>query len=153
MIKSKKTAAVALACAIAIPAEGLRQYAYNDPVGILTVCYGTTGDEVKAGKRYSLEECKSLLSKDMVEAVEQVNKCHPDLPTEILAAFADATYNAGPKIACNSTASKYLTAGNLVAACRELPKWNKARVAGVLVELPGLTKRRNKEMELCLQGA
>ena len=37
--------AVAAATAIAIPAEGLRQYAYRDPVGILTTCYGSTMDD------------------------------------------------------------------------------------------------------------
>jgi len=150
---SRKKVAIAMAMAIAIPAEGLRQYAYNDPVGILTVCYGTTGPSVVRGKNYSLEECKALLQRDMLEAVEQVERCHPGLPTEVLAAFSDAVYNMGPKVACDSTASRLLDQGRFEAACNELPKWNKARVAGSLVELPGLTKRRKKEQELCLQGA
>jgi len=68
----------------------------------------------------------------------------------VLAAFGDAVYNIGPKVACNSTAAKYLKAGNYEAACRELPRWNRATVAGVSVVLPGLTKRRNLEMALCL---
>jgi GH24 family phage-related lysozyme (muramidase) len=37
----RRSAAAALAVAIAIPAEGLRQWAYYDPPGILTVCYGS----------------------------------------------------------------------------------------------------------------
>lgn len=142
--------AAALATAIAIPAEGLRQMAYLDPPGILTVCYGTTGPDVVKGKRYSLEECKAYLDRDMMTAVVQVEKCHPGLPENVLAAFADAVYNIGPTVACNSTASRYLSAGDLVAACKQLPRWNKARVGGVYVELPGLTKRRHKEMQLCL---
>ena len=150
---SRGKVAMALAMAIAMPAEGLRQYAYRDPVGILTVCYGTTGSSVVSGKNYSLAECKALLERDMLEAIEQVERCHPGLPTEVLAAFSDAVYNIGPKVACDSTASRLLDKGNFEAACNELPKWNKARVAGSLVELPGLTKRRKKEQELCLQGA
>ena len=150
---SRGKVAMALAVAIAMPAEGLRQYAYRDPVGILTVCYGTTGSSVVSGKNYSLAECKALLERDMLEAIEQVERCHPGLPTEVLAAFSDAVYNIGPKVACDSTASRLLDKGNFEAACNELPKWNKARVAGTLVELPGLTKRRKKEQELCLQGA
>jgi GH24 family phage-related lysozyme (muramidase) len=51
-----------------------------------------------------------------------------------------------------STAARYLRAGKLKEACNELPKWDKARVAGVLVSLPGLTKRRALEKETCLQG-
>ena len=140
----------AIATAIAIPAEGLRQFAYYDPPGILTVCYGHTGKDVQAKKRYTLEECKFLLADDMNEAIDTVERCHPGLPENVLAAFGDAVFNLGPKVACNSTASKYLALGEIESACRELPRWNKASVAGVLVPLPGLTKRRNAEMALCL---
>ena len=154
--QKKLATASALACAIAIPAEGLRQWAYADPVGILTTCYGHTGSDVKKGVKYSLDECKALLSKDMLTAMEAVDRCHPDLPVPVLAAFGDAVYNMGPTIACNKTqsyAARHLYTGDYAAACNELPKWNKARVAGVLVALPGLTKRRAAEQALCLEGA
>lgn len=149
--KSKRiAAATALATAIAVPAEGLRQWAYNDPVGILTTCYGHTGQDVEKGRKYSLEECRALLTADMTEAVNAVERCHPGLPENVHAAFSDAVFNLGPKVACDSTASRYLADGNYEAACRELPRWNKARVMGQLVPLPGLTKRREKERLLCL---
>ena len=144
--------AVALAAAIAVPAEGLRQYAYYDPPGILTVCYGSTSGVV-AGKRYSLDECKARLDRDMLHAVEQVDRCAPNAPVNVLAAFGDAVYNIGPRIACDTTAStaaRKLQGQDWAGACRELPKWDKARIGGVLVPLPGLTKRRAKEMALCL---
>lgn len=44
--RNRRVAALAAALALAIPAEGLRQYAYYDPPGILTVCYGSTRDVV-----------------------------------------------------------------------------------------------------------
>ncbi len=147
----KRARVIALAAAIAIPAEGLRQYAYYDPPGILTVCYGHTG-QVEKGRKYTIAECTALLDKDMRHAVEIVDRCHPGLPDEVLAAFADAAYNIGPTVACNSTASKMLAAGDLAGACNQLPRWNKATVGGQLIELPGLTKRRAKERELCLSG-
>lgn len=146
--------AAALAALIAIPAEGLRQYAYYDPPGILTVCYGSTTD-VEKGKRYSLEECKARLNADMLKAVGAVDRCVPGLPENVLAAFGDAAYNLGPAIACDpkrSTAARLLRQNQLEAACSQLPRWNKARVAGVMVELPGLTKRREAERQLCLKG-
>lgn len=156
MTRSKKaTTAAMIAAAIAAPCEGLRQYAYYCPAGVLTTCYGHTGDVVK-GKQYSLQECKALLSADMLKAVEQVDKCHPGLPVEVLAAFADAAFNLGPAIACDpkkSTAARYLYLGQHIAACNQLPRWNRAVVAGVSVELPGLTKRRAQERDLCLTGA
>ena len=142
-------AAAALATAIAIPAEGLRQYAYRDPPGILTVCYGTTGKDVVAGKKYSLQECKSFLDRDMLKAVQTVEQCQPGLPENVLAAFSDAVYNLGPSVACESTAARLLRSGKVMEACDQLPRWNKAKVAGVYVALPGLTKRREAERRLC----
>ena len=146
--------AVALATAIAIPAEGLRRIAYYDPPGILTVCYGSTSGVI-AGKRYTMDECKARLDRDMLHAVEQVDRCAPNAPPNVLAAFGDAAYNLGPRIACDtaaSTAARKLKAQDWSGACRELPKWDKARIGGVLVPLPGLTKRRAKEMALCLSS-
>ena len=152
---SKRTAtAIAAATALAVPAEGLRQTAYRDPVGILTVCYGKTAG-VETDKLYSLQECKSHLEKDMLKAIESVERCAPGLPEKTLAAFADAAYNLGPAIVCNadkSTAARLLKAGDIEGACHQLPRWNKAKVAGVMISLPGLTKRREAEKALCLAG-
>lgn len=147
------TAAGVAALAIAIPAEGLRQFAYYDPPGILTVCYGHTGLGVVPNKKYSLEECRGYLAEDMQRAIDAVEYCAPGLPENVLAAFGDAVFNIGPKIACDtkrSTAARYLKSGDIEAACNELPKWNKSNIAGQMVPLPGLTKRREKERLLCL---
>lgn len=146
--KQKLLAIASVAAVLAAGHEGLRQYAYLDPRPgdpILTVCYGST-TQVERGKKYSVEECKQRLDADMLQAVNAVERCHPNLPDNVLIAFADAVYNIGPKVACNSTASKYLAKGNYEAACNELPKWNKSN--GVV--LNGLTKRRLDEREICL---
>ena len=71
----------------------------------------------------------------------------------MLAAFADATYNIGSTVACNttkSTAARMLKAGDIAGACKQLPRWSKASIAGVMVTLPGLAKRRAAEEALCL---
>lgn len=153
MSRSKRLGlAAAVATALAIPAEGLRQVAYYDPPGILTVCYGSTTD-VQKGKVYSLTECRARLDKDMTQAVETVERCAPGLPVNVLAAFSDAVYNLGPTIACDkqkSTAARLLASGSWAAACDQLPRWDKARVGGVMVSLPGLTKRRGYERDVCL---
>jgi lysozyme len=146
-----RAAAAAVASVMAIGFEGLRQYAYLDPPGILTACYGSTTD-VQRGRRYTLEECKARLDADMLAAVTAVDKCRPGLPPNVLAAFSDAAYNIGPSIACNvktSTAARMLAAGDIAGACAQLSRWDKARVAGVMVTLPGLTKRRAAERALC----
>lgn len=151
----RRAAILALATAIAIPAEGLRQTAYRDPVGIVTICYGTTGG-VKMGDRRTMDECRAFLSADMNEAVTIVERCAKStLSVYQTAAFADAVYNLGPTIVCDtqrSTLARKLQAGDAIGACEQLPRWNKARVLGVMVTLPGLTKRREAERALCVRG-
>lgn len=151
---NRKATALALAVAIAVPMEGLRQAAYRDVTGLPTVCFGSTVG-VKMGDFRTVPECKALLTKEMSNVIETVDRCRPGLPSETLAAFSDAAYNVGPHIACDpvrSTAARLLAAGDIAGGCRQLPRWNRARVAGVSVELPGLTKRRAMETELCLRG-
>lgn len=148
MDAKKRAIVLALAAAIAAPMEGMRQWAYKDPPGIPTICMGHTSG-VKMGDFRTIPECKVLLTEDMNNAISAVEACHPNLPIPVLAAFSDATFNIGPKVACDSTASKYLSTGHYLQACRELLKWDYARVAGVLVKLPGLTKRRVLDYELC----
>lgn len=146
--------ALAIAVALAAPAEGLRQAAYHDSGGIATICYGST-EKVAPGHTATLEECHARLSADMLKALQTVDKCVPNLPDHMLAAWGDAVFNLGPKIVCdtkNSTAARLLKEGKLMEACNELPKWNKARVAGILVTLRGLTIRREREKQLCLSG-
>jgi lysozyme len=153
--KKKTGLAAALAIAIAAPAEGLRQVAYYDPPGILTVCMGHTGPDIDPQKVYSPAECDKFMDDDMRKAVAAVDRCVPDAPPNVLAAFGDAAFNLGPAIACDtsrSTAARLLKQGQWGAACAQLPRWNKARIAGVLVELPGLTKRRQVEYTLCMRG-
>ena len=154
--KKRISTIVAIAIAIAIPAEGIRQVAYGDIADpkLLTVCYGSTTN-VEAGKTYSLAECRARLDADMLAAVETVERCAPGMGDNQIAAFADAVYNGGSKIVCNlkkSTAARLLKAGKIAEACMQLPRWNKARIAGVSVALPGLTQRRNADMQLCMRG-
>jgi len=143
---------LALACAVAAPFEGFRNWAYSDPVGIPTACFGTTKG-VKLGQYYTDEQCHALLNKEMTEAVEAVIRCVPhDMTENQIAAFGSAVYNIGPKLVCdqrNSTAARLLANGQILEACEQLTRWSRARVGGVSVELPGLVKRRSAERDLC----
>ena len=150
--RQRAGAAAAIAVALAIPAEGLRTVAYRDPVGIPTICFGSTRG-VKMGDTATVEQCQKMLTAEMMQAVNEVERCLPGLPVKVLASFADTVYNAGPTIACSatgSTARKLLLDKKYDEACRQLPRWDKARVAGVMVSLPGLTKRRKAAMDVCL---
>lgn len=145
---------LAAATAIAVPMEGMRQYAYRDPVGIPTICMGSTKG-VKMGDFRTIDECKALLTKEMLDVIQAVDACRPGLPPPVLAAFSDAAYNVGNSIACDSnrsTAARMLNIKNFVGACQQLLRWDKAKVAGMTVALPGLTKRRKLDYELCMTG-
>ena len=151
---SNKAAALALAVAIAAPAEGMRQWAYRDPVGIPTICFGATKG-VTMGDHATVEECRARLSSEMLERIEAVDRCAPGLPANQLAAFADLAYNAGERVVCDpaySTLARKLKQGDVPGACAQISRWDKARVAGVMVSLPGLVKRRAEERELCERG-
>ena len=152
MATDKRAVALVLATLIAVPMEGTRQWAYRDPIGLPTICMGSTKG-VKMGDFRTLDECKALLTKEMSDVIKRVDECRPGLSPNVLAAFADGAYNLGEHIACDSkrsTAARMLAAGDIAGACNQLLRWNRARVAGVSVELPGLTKRRVMERDLCL---
>lgn len=150
----KRTAVAAAVVALAAPFEGIRQVAYYDPPGILTVCEGHTGADVQKNHVYTLGECHSLAVADASKAVAAVQRCAPGAPDSVLIAFSDAVFNLGETLACDqlhSTAARLLYVHNWRGACEQLPSWNKAHVAGVLVTLPGLTRRRLAERDLCLK--
>ncbi|MBY5974980.1 glycoside hydrolase family protein, partial [Ferrimonas balearica] len=74
------------------------------------------------------------------------------LPDQTRAAFVSAAYNIGAGAFCGSSMSRRAQAGDLVGACDALLMWNKARVKGVLRPVTGLTRRRQAERALCLEG-
>ena len=128
----KRASAAALAVAIAAPCEGLRQYAYRDVTGLPTICLGSTKG-VHMGDFRTVPECKAMLTEEMSNVIETVDRCRPSLPTPVLSAFADAAYNLGPGVACNTTTStpaRKLAAGDIAGACRGLLQYDKARVGG-----------------------
>jgi GH24 family phage-related lysozyme (muramidase) len=138
----------------------MRQVAYYDPPGILTVCEGHTdaegGPKIDPHHVYTIAECKAYTQGDATRAVDRVLACTPpDIPDGVAVAFSDAAFNLGPTIACDrskSTAARLLYAHNWKGACEQLPLWNKSRIAGMLVTLPGLTTRRLLERDICLRG-
>jgi len=152
----KKLAAYGLGGAIALsgaflvaPFEGKENKVYVDPVGILTSCYGHTGNELKKGQVFTDEQCLDQLAEDLLEHDKKMLRyVYVPLSEEEHAAYLSFTYNVGVGAFKNSTLLKKLNAGDRVGACNELTRWNKA---GGKV-LNGLTKRRQAEREMCLKG-
>jgi lysozyme len=139
-------ALVGLLIATVAAFEGIRQTAYLDPVGIPTVCYGHT-EGVKLGDRYTLDECKALLRKDLEVYARGIEQCvKAPLPDRRYVALISFAYNVGVRAACRSSVVRLINAGQTRAGCNALLLWDKA--AGI--RFPGLTKRRERERQLCL---
>lgn len=138
--------AIAVACVSGF--EGLRTSAYLDPVLIPTACYGETKG-IRMGQTFTVDECKGMLAESLEIANKQVDSCvRVPLPDARRAALVSFAYNVGGANLCSSTLVRKLNAGDTVGACNELPRWNRAK--GIV--LPGLTKRREAERQMCLQG-
>ena len=125
--------------------EGYRGEAYRDAVGIPTIGFGETAG-VKMGD-------KTTPGRSLVQLLGSTNR-HADAIRKCIAvplyqhefdAYVSLSYNIGPGAFCQSTLVKKLNAGDYAGACEEIKRWNRA---GGKV-LPGLTKRREQEYQLC----
>lgn len=109
--------------------EGTEYKAYRDIVGVWTICNGDTKD-VQPGLVETPEGCKKRLEKQLIAHSEPVLKCTPSLADPArgyqLAMAADTSYNAGPGNWCTSSMDREFDAGNWVAGCNALLRWNRA---------------------------
>ncbi len=125
--------------------EGCELTAYKDPVGILTIGYGSTGPHVKAGMRITEAEAEALLRKDLARFEKAVNNLTGGKVTQnqfdALVAFS---FNVGEGGLKTSTLLREHNAGDHAEAARQFLRWNRA---GGRV-LAGLTRRRKAEAAL-----
>jgi lysozyme len=141
------------ACALAIGTvtlwEGRSLDAYQDIVGVWTICDGDTRN-VRAGQKATNKECDERLIRELIAHESGMLKCVTrPLPPKVHVAFLSLTYNIGVTNFCSSTLAKKANAGDFVGACNELLKWNRA--GGRFVQ--GLANRRAYEQRICLEGA
>lgn len=148
----QKVTAVASAGAVSIALtvigyfEGVRYEPYRDVAGILTVCYGHTGNDIIQGKTYTQQECDELLQKDFIRTQQQVDilvKVPVDDKTK--ASLYSFAFNVGTTAFARSTLLKKLNASDQYGACEEMKRWV---YAGGNV-WRGLVSRREAESALC----
>ena len=135
--------------------------AYLDPVGIWTIGWGHAivvkgsflrGPENKAVARalypggITRAQAEALLRGELVSTTRDVlSLAKVNLNDGQFGALLSFAFNAGIGNLGQSTLLKKLNAGDLAGAADQFLVWNKARKNGVLVELPGLTRRRSAE--------
>jgi lysozyme len=139
---------------------------YLDPVGIWTIGWGHAivdpktrkflrgkEQQSRARKLYpgglTLEQAEALLTADLIDASMDVHALvRVPLNDNQFSALVSFEFNTGALK--RSSMLRLLNRGNYIFAAEEFPKWNKGRVDGVLVVLPGLVKRREEERRLFL---
>lgn len=128
--------------------EGLRLTAYYDVVGVLTIGYGHTGDDVYVGQTVTEQQAEQLLQKDLNTFEQAVNKLISiNLNQNQFDALVSFTYNVGAGALGESTLRKRLNSGENtnIAATQELVKWTKG---GDGQSIAGLIRRRTEEIKL-----
>lgn len=145
-------AGVLTAAAVLIaPWEGYYGRTYNDIVGVPTVCYGETEDAaVEEGRVriFSKAECLQMLADSLPKYYAGMVACmkYPfAVPESVKIAGTSMTYNIGIRAVCKSTFMREINAGNYLAACRAMLKFNMA--GGKVVK--GLANRRLSEQKKC----
>lgn len=132
--------------------EGLELQAYKDIAGVWTIGYGHT-KTARPGMAITKAEADHLLTQDVSWVNDAINK-HVTVPLNQnqFDALGSFVYNLGEGALARSTLLKKLNKGDYEAAAQEFPRWNKARVNGVLQPVRGLTNRRQDEQALFLKA-
>lgn len=128
--------------------EGTKYTAYHDVGNVLTVCTGHTGPDVVVGKVYTPSQCANLTQADAQKAATGVLKVSPQLlyhPMQLAAAIS-FSYNVGVGTYAKSSVAANFNAGNFVAACNALLKYDYADGK----QSVGLHNRRVAEQTICL---
>jgi lysozyme len=129
--------------------EGLKLRSYRDSVGVLTVGFGHTGTDVRAGETITEDEADRLLRIDLNEAEAAIDDAvSVELTGNQHGALVSFVFNLGAGALRRSTLLHRLNAGDTNRAADEFLKWDKAGKPPK--RLAGLTRRRKAERALFL---
>lgn len=135
--------------------EGFKPEPYYDNVGVLTLGYGMTGDEIKGIKEVTKEEATQMLNDLINNKYAPIVKADLDLKgVELLQNEFDAlisfAYNCGTAALLGSTLYKNVVAGvrDSDTITANFQAWSNG--AGQRIE--GLYKRRTKEAAMFLDA-
>lgn len=131
--------------------EGCSLKSYKDMIGIWTIGYGQTGDDIKEGLEITQEKADIWLLNKLYELSFQLDKAMKvSVSDNQFCALLSLIYNIGiGNFRRSSLLSKLNDGADFDDIAEEFLKWNRA--GGHLVE--GLTNRRKEEKELFLSQA
>lgn len=159
--KALATAAGAIALAttwLIQPWEGRSLVAYQDIVGVWTICDGET-QGVKPGMKKTHAECDAMILRrvenDFYKPLTKCIKGYTTAPVSLQASLLSAGYNVGVRAICASTAAKLTAVKRYEEACHAITRFNRAGgkvVRGLKLRREYGDKNRIGELELCLEG-
>lgn len=131
--------------------EGYKSKAYLCPAGVPTIGWGSTmyqdGKKVKIGDTITEEEAEDLLMWELDK--KSIGLHGLVLNQNQVDSLLSFIFNLGIGAFKKSTLCKKIRLNPWDTSIREeFMKWNKARVGGKLIELRGLTRRRDAEANL-----
>ena len=125
--------------------EGCKLDAYEDIVGVVTIGYGHTGDDIELGDTIAEDEAEELLKEDLERFENGVDGLLTCEATENqFSALVCFSYNVGLNALKGSTLLRKLNAGDVQGAAQDFVRWAKAGGK----EVPGLLRRREAEQKL-----
>jgi len=140
--------------------------AYLDPVGIWTIGWGHAvrfrGQFLRGADNRGIAralypggitraQAEALLRGDLVDYASNVQALvKVPLGDAAFGALVSFAFNVGVGALAQSTLLRKLNARDFAGAADQFLVWNKGRRNGVLVELPGLTRRRRAERAMFL---
>lgn len=124
--------------------EGCRLSAYKCPAGVLTIGYGHTGSDVKAGMRITENEAETLLKKDVSKFESIVAKNYPTATQNQFDALVSICFNCGQGAVLGSIRTLYRQ--HAWAALKRF--WTTHYITASGKQLEGLVKRRAAECDL-----
>lgn len=127
---------------------------YYDVGGVLTVCYGHTGNDINPKKIYNNEECLAFLSKDITRHMNRVQSCMTREPVVgQLVAFTSHDFNTGGW--CGSRSMREFNLGKDEVSCIAISTAPNGSPAWSYVNgryYAGLQARRKREEKVCLES-
>lgn len=133
--------------------EGLKLEAYVCPAGVPTIGWGHTAG-VKIGDKINEAQAEGYFQQDLqkraINPVERLVKTQ--LNENQMNALVSFVFNIGEGNFAESSLLRMINNGrfSFELMASEFLKWNKGRVNGALVVLPGLNPRRVEESKLFL---
>lgn len=110
------------ASSIVMVNEGYKETSYKDGAGVWTICYGETKG-VTAGMKKTRAQCDAQLRKSIETHSRALQGLPDSTPMVVALGSLDMAYNIGETGFNNSSAKRYLMAGDYVNAGKAVLSW------------------------------